>query len=225
MPLSSLLARALIPFGAVAILAACGSSAAAPASSTSRSATSSSASDPSARCGPAQAQTLAAGPRSRVFASGGTVSACVSGRPGTVRLGSSGSCIRANHVGPVAVAGVLVALASERCGVDTGSTVVQVKRLPAGRTLFSHLALASPGPESYTSVGSIVVAGNGGVAWIAHGGSIVAQHSVTEVVAKTPTHGTRVLDHGAGIVLASLRLSGSRISWRDGSSRHSASLG
>jgi hypothetical protein len=125
----------------------------------------------------------------------------------------------------VAVAGLLVALASERCGVDTGSTVVQVKLLPAARTLISHIALASPGPESYTSVGSIVIAGSGAVAWIAHGGSIIAQHSVSEVVAETASHGIRVLDHGAGIVLASLRLSGSRISWRDGSSRHSASLG
>jgi len=54
--------------------------------------------------------------------------------------------------------------AVERCGIDTGTTLVEVRRFSDGRRLFSQAAVPAAGVESFDSVGSIVINGGGALA-------------------------------------------------------------
>ena len=203
---------------------ACGSSTAA----INRSGPTSSSSPPAhaatARCGPAGAHTLAAGSSARVYATGPTIYGC-SARTGRVtRLGTSGPCNAAQHVGPFAIAGQLAAYGLETCGVDTGSSQVVVRRLSDGKVLLSEPAITgSLGPESFSSVTSVVVTTGGAVGWIGSGSSIVRHSEVIEVHS-ADQHAQRLLDSGASIDGSSLRLHGSRLSWRHGGTTRSAKL-
>ncbi len=109
--------------------------------------------------------------------------------------------------------------------MDAGYTTVIVRRLSDGKRLRSYSAVSGPGlPESYQSVGSIVVKRDASVAWIGSEHSIIRQGSRIEV--DRAQHGTRVLlDSGAGIVGSSLRLRGSTLTWRHASGTQSAALG
>ena len=125
---------------------------------------------------------------------------------------------------PVAVAGGLAAYGLERCGVDTGTGSVQVQRLSDGKVLHAAPAtVALLGPESYRSVAAVVVRPDGAVAWIGTGVSII-RHSQDVEVHKLDRDGSRTLDRGAGIDARSLRLRGSRITWRHGGRTLSAML-
>jgi hypothetical protein len=135
----------------------------------------------------------------------------------------TGSCLRAGRVGPVAVAGPLVAAAVTRCGVDTGQAEVEIVRLPSGSRLYSHLAIGNPGPESFATVTGLVLSGRGAVAWIARSSSILSHRASIEVHAGD-AQGTRRLDSGPQVEEGSLRLSGDTVSWRHGSIRRSARL-
>lgn len=138
----------------------------------------------------------------------------------TTKLGVTTNCIAASRVDHVALAGDAVAYGVDRCGVDTGSTTVTVRRLSDGKRLAGYAALMGPvGPESYESIGSLVVRAGGAVAWIATANSIIGHGTRTEVAANG-----KVLDSGTGIVQSSLRLHGSTLTWRDGSSTRSATL-
>ena len=121
------------------------------------------------------------------------------------------------------MAGRLAAYGAESCGVDTGSTVVQVRRLTDGRTLFTHPATSAPGPESYTTVSAIAADRAGNVAWIAHTSSIV-RHAVGTTVYAAEGSGIRRLDSGGAIVATSLRLTGTTVRWRNGSRSRSGPL-
>jgi hypothetical protein len=221
--------RIMVAVVAAAALAACGSSASAPSSTAS---TTSSAITDSARCGPASAHTLAVGSGARVYSDGGTVYGCASGNPRHYRLGSARSCLRSARVGPVAAAGLIAAYGVARCGIDFGSSMVVVRRLSDGAQLFRHAAgSAGSGPESYGSVGSIVVTPSAAVAWIAVDRSIVAHRVATQVMARGGSGRVRVLQTSSGIgtssgiVPGSLRLHGATLSWRVGTATRSASLG
>lgn len=207
------MARGLISLTAVCALAAWGSSAAA-----------SPLPSRAAECGPAAAKTLAASSRARVYSQGGSVYGCIAGARRSRRLGSAGLCIGTTRISPVAVVGELAAYGAESCGVDTGSTLVQLRRLSDGRTLFSTSATtASPGAESYQQVGSIVVRRSRALAWIV-GTSSLATHRQVKQVLEREGSGSRVLATGAGIELGSLRLRGSQLSWRDNGAEHTARL-
>ncbi|HSO99023.1 MAG TPA: hypothetical protein VLP43_08720 [Solirubrobacteraceae bacterium] len=175
-------------------------------------------------CGPPGASTLAADAQARVYSSGG-VFGCTRGNPASVPLGgSTNSCLGSALIGPVALAGATAAYAAERCGVDTGSTSVAVRRLSDGRQLVSVPAGSPPAPESYTSVTAIVVRSGGGVAWIAVSRSLGRPHANIEVW--RVTHGaTRRLDTGPGVAQHSLRLHGGCLTWRDRNRTRSATLG
>jgi hypothetical protein len=138
-------------------------------------------------------------------------------------LGSRNSCLRSTLFQIAALSGVTAAYGSERCGVDTGSTEVVVRRLSDGGRLASSAAVAAPGPESYTRVRSIRVRGDGSAAWIAVASSIAAGHSRTEV-RRHDGAGERLLDSGPQVVPDSLRLQGNIVSWQHGSRRRSARL-
>lgn len=174
-------------------------------------------------CGPGKpAQTLVRNSAARVYASHGTVYGCAAkGR--SFRLGSRAGCLRTDLFQIVALAGVTAAYGSERCGVDTGTTQVVVRRLTDGRTISTSAAVSAPGPESYTRVQSIRLKADGAVAWIAVARSLAAVRSRTEV-RSDDAHGERLLDSGAAVVPTSLRLRGDEASWQHGSQRRSVRL-
>jgi hypothetical protein len=72
-------------------------------------------------------------------------------------------------------------------------------------------------------VDSLVLRADGDLAWIAVGSSIVAHNRVVEVHAQDRT-GNHLLDTGAAVRPASLRLHGVELTWRDGRTLRSATL-
>lgn len=201
----------LVTLASGVLLAACGTSAA----------RSSSAANPP--CGPKAADTLASSHLARVYALHGAVFGCSAHGSTSYRLGRRDRCILATRIAPVTVAGELVAYGAERCGVDTGSTLVVVRRLTDGKQLLSAPATSPPGVESYQSVDSLVLKRDGAVAWIAVGRSIVGTRRVVEV-RKSDKRGQAVLDSSGALAPYSLRLRGSTLRWRDGKQTRSATL-
>jgi len=210
--------------GAIAVmLAACGTSAAHPTASSSGVADA--GSPATVACGPASAKTLAASSKARVYLSRGLVYGCARGAKHPYRLGQRATCLGGSaRVAPVTVSGVLVAYGSQRCGVDFGGSTVLVRRLTNGSTVSQQPATTtSVGPESYVMVTALVLAGDGDVAWISVGHSIVGGHSATEVHA-LDRRGVRRLDNGAAVNSGQLRLAGSKVSWKHGTAWRSATL-
>ena len=163
--------------------------------------------------------------RARVYLARGQVYGCGAGHATAFLLGERVGCLRGPLAGPFALVGARVAYGLDRCGVDTGSSMLTVQRLDTGQVLISRPALSRPvGVESYTSISRIVLSRGGAVAWIASGHSIGAHRQRTEVEA-LDRHGARVLDSGATIATGSLSLSGSTVRWRDGGRARSARLG
>ena len=205
------MSRVIASIVVLGALGACGAAAVATASS-------------SAACGPAADHTLASSRSARVYTVGRQVYGCAADGGGRrFVLGNTTLCIHSVVVQAVAVAGRLAAFGAETCGVDTGSTVVRVRRLTDGRTLFAYSATRAPGPESYTTVSAIVTDQSGDVAWIARSSSIV-RHAQSTAVYAAKGAVVRQLDAGAAIVPGSLRLSGTTVYWRSGSRRRSAPL-
>ena len=179
-------------------------------------------------CGPASAHTLVSGARARVYSQGGNVYGCAAGNSLDVKLGEARLCLGVTgRAGPaIALAGTLVAYPLEQCGVDTGSSSIFVRRLTDGRLRYHQSAWTLQiGPESYVTVGSIVVNRAGGVAWIASATSIVSRGAHGVEVAESSGAGVRKLDSGARIVAGSLALHGSRLTWRHGGATRAAKLG
>jgi hypothetical protein len=206
--------RALGLLALVGVLAACGSSSAASSSGST-----------AAGCGPAGADTVADGAKARVYSRGGSLYGCTTDGQHQYRLGSGKLCLGRQQAGPVAVAGTLAAYALRRCGIDTSSAQVIVQRLSDGKRLSSHDAITGPvGPESFQSVGSIVVTGGGQVAWIGSMSSIVMHRQTTQVLATDGSGHVRRLDSGSGVAAKSLHLHGGKLSWIHGGNRRSASL-
>ena len=174
-------------------------------------------------CGPVAAHTLALSSQARVYVSGGTAYGLAKSGSAPIRLGGRGSCIGTPRIGPVTVTGALAAYGSETCGIDTGSTLVVVRRLTDGRQLRSSRATGPVGREGYQSVDAIALKGDGAVAWIATGRSPGTRHSVIEVW-RSDRHGLVQLDSGAGIGVRTLRLRGSTLRWRHGTAMRHAAL-
>jgi hypothetical protein len=163
-----------------------------------------------------EAGTPAGGPRL-----GGTaVYACYLRRGHPVALAPAGGFTR---VGPVALAGPVVAYASAAMGVDTSSSTVSVLNLASGAR--RTLTAASPPrrPESFTAVSSLVVTARGSVAWIASR-SGVGQPQTTYEVRRSDASGSALLDSGTSIASSSLRRAGAKITWIDGGRTRSAPL-
>lgn len=179
---------------------------------------------PARPCGPASARTLAVSGSARVYAVGRLVSGCAAGGGGRhFALGTTNLCHGSVQVQAVTVAGRLAAFGTLSCGVDTGSGVVQVRRLTDGRTLFTHGAAGAPGPESFTTVTAIAADAAGDVAWIARASSIV-RHTASTAVYAAAGATVRQLDAGTAILSDSLRLNGTTVSWQHGTQRRSGRL-
>jgi hypothetical protein len=168
--------------------------------------------------------TIAADRKARVFSRRGIVYGCALRTGKQYRLGQLASCIGSDRAGPLALAGELVGYGSERCGIDTGISQVIVRNLADGKQQRAEAALTGAlGPESYVSVGSLVLNADGAVAWIATGGSILAR-SRTHEVHRADATGRAVLDLGTPIDPSSLRLHGLRLTWKRGHATRSAEL-
>jgi hypothetical protein len=175
-------------------------------------------------CGPASAKTLAASPLARVYELGKGVYGCTNRAGKSYRIGTSGFCTRADHVGPIAVSGQVAAYGVQRCGVDTGTGQVVVRNLAGGTIVRAAPATSRvPGPEAYQSVGAVVVKADGAVGWIGEARSIIGRGAVIEVH-RYEARGQAKLDQGAGIALASLRLQGSQLSWTHAGHTRTATL-
>ncbi len=228
--------RRIIPLVCVLVLAACGTSAAGtgsrsatgPASGTTSTASGGSTSTASptvaVACGPTGAPTLASGRHARVYVQDGTAFGCVAGVHARYALGHHGSCLMHASVAPVTIAGTLAAYGLERCGVDTGSTMVVVRRLDDGAVVRSAPATSRPGPEGYQLVGSLVLRADGATAWIASARSLGRGVSIVEVWRLSRTGVLTRLDSGGAIAVGSLRLAGSTLRWRHGTAVKSARM-
>jgi hypothetical protein len=200
--------------------AACGKSAASPTGPSTR------AVRPAvAACGPRAARTLAANRRARIYAAGGGVFGCATGTGHAYLLGQGAPGRPGqDRVGRYALAGVDAGYAVGRMGVDTLSVQVVVRRLDTGQVLHEASATTQPpGPEFFQSVEALLVKADGAVAWIADSGSIV-RHTHDREVVRLDRRGEARLDSGLGIYPPSLRLSGSRLTWRNRGALRSATL-
>jgi hypothetical protein len=209
---------------AVPLLAACGSSPAASASPSGAGGAQDTPPPHPAHCGPGSARTLASSAVARVYVRGSAVYGCTVGAQRQYQLGEVSACLVAPRLEAVAVAGQFAAYGVAKCGVDTSSAEVLVRRLSDGRTVLDGAAIANvPGPESFQSVRSIVVRADGAVAWISGVGSLLVHRAATEVH-RADARGQVLLDSGATIALGSLRLHGSTISWNHGGATRTATL-
>jgi hypothetical protein len=160
----------------------------------------------------------------RVYVSGRTVFGCSKLARKQLKLGNSNSCLRGTLARPAAVAGEVAAYGIESCGVDTGRGSLIVRRLDTGKTLHTQPALSGRvGVEGHSSVESVVVRADGSAAWIGSERAIGPPRRGTEVHAVTRT-GSVLLDSGVQIDAGSLRLRGSRLSWRHGGRTRTATL-
>jgi hypothetical protein len=177
-------------------------------------------------CRPPGAHTMAADRAARVYSLNGSVYGCVDATGRRRKLGGTGFCNQsAGNVAPVRLAGAIVAYGLEVCGVDTGSSTVLVRALAGAVRLTDVPASTLPlGPESFVSVVSLVVRRGGAVGWIASVDSIVGGRGQTYEVHRCRGATSSLLDSGAEIRPLSLRLVGTRMSWRDGSATRSGRL-
>ncbi|HWF36397.1 MAG TPA: hypothetical protein VG295_13550 [Solirubrobacteraceae bacterium] len=180
----------------------------------------------SAACLPAGARALAADGTVQAFSWHGAVYGCVKASGARQRLGGASVCnVAPGRVAPVTVARALVVYGLETCGVDTGSSVVVVRNLMSGRRLADLTAATLPrGPESYVSVNSLVVRGDGAVGWISSDASIISHRPTTYEVHRFTSGKSSLLDSGTAIDPASLRLAGARMTWRNRGGKRSAGL-
>ncbi|MGA2009116.1 MAG: hypothetical protein ABSH51_01080 [Solirubrobacteraceae bacterium] len=146
-----------------------------------------------------------------------TAYGCAASGPGAVALGSTdGLCPRTPQAGPVALGATIAAYALRTCGIDLATAQIVVRSLATGRRIATLDALTvEVGAEAFESVGSVAVRADGDCAWIARSDSIAGHHRITEVVSRA-RGATHELGAGAAIAIGSLRLSGSRLTWRDG---------
>jgi hypothetical protein len=176
-------------------------------------------------CGPVRAKTLAADRVARVYEAKRDVYGCARGDRKSYKLGTASNSFAERRAGPIVLAGTDAAYGLTSYGVDTIFAQVVVKRLTDGKVLRQANSISgSTGAEFFETVDGVVVKRDGSVAWIAHASWIgQGSGSVTEVQKSDHTQRT-LLDRGGRIGVDSLRLDGSRLTWRVGSATNSASL-
>jgi hypothetical protein len=179
----------------------------------------------SVACGPSRAHTLAADSMARVYSRNGRVYGCARSGSKSYRLGTTSNSFDEGRAGPVVLAGTDAAYGLTFYGVDTVTAEVLVRRLTDGHVERQHSAINQPvGAEYFESVDDVVVKRNGSVAWIADATWIGSGGRRVVEVDKSDQTPRSLLDSRTSIDRQSLRLNGSRLSWRDGSGRHAAPL-
>jgi hypothetical protein len=176
-------------------------------------------------CGPASAHTLASDGVARVYSQNKHVYGCAASDQKSFRLGQASGNLDRRRVGPLALSGVDAAYGLTTSGVDTISADVVVRRLTDGKVLHRQNAISGKlSAEFYEAVDAVVVKRDGSVAWTANGGSILSGKPPRRQVNRIDKSGYDLLDSHRNIRLHSLKLSGSKLTWRDGSATQSATL-
>lgn len=158
-----------------------------------------------------------------VYSSGGSAYACANSAGKTYKLGTTGICIGVRRASPFTLAREVVAYGLTECGVDASSTQVVALNLATGKTLRNDPDVSIAPPEAYGSVTSLVVKADGSDAWIATDRSLGSGVRIVQVW-RHDRHGLTRLDSGLRVSLGSLKLSRSRLTWRNGSATRHASL-
>lgn len=171
----------------------------------------------------ARGQIIARDSLAVVYSSGGSAYACADSAGKAYKLGSTGFCIGVRRATPFRLAREVVAYGLTECGVDTSSTQVVALDLATGKTLRNDPDVSVAPPEAYGSVTSLVLKADGSDAWIATDHSLGAGARIVQVW-RHDRHGLTMLDSGLPVKLGSLKLSSSRLTWRDGSATRHASL-
>lgn len=161
--------------------------------------------------------------QAQVYGRGGTMFACARRGGARLRLGTTTTCIAHDLAQRVALRGAVVAVASETCGIDTGSTEIIVWRLGRRLPLARGPAAAALHPESYTTVTALLISHRGNAAWIGATHSLGGGGEQIEVRWLIDGRDS-VLDSGPGIATRSLRLRGTELTWRDGGRDRGAQL-
>jgi hypothetical protein len=116
-----------------------------------------------------------------------------------------------------------VAYVSIECGVGSCFSSIAVRDLRDG-SRFLDAAAPTAGPAGRPhGVGVLVLKANGSVAWTVDHGDFMGTPRTVAVVAQDTT-GRRVLDSGPDVEAASLRLTGSTLTWVRGGVTKSATL-
>jgi hypothetical protein len=180
---------------------------------------------PGATCGRHQGHTLAQGDSARVYTLNDGAYGCAIPNGVVYKLGSASVCNgRPGRAAPVALSGRIVAYGLATCGIDTGTSVVVVRRLTNGKRLHRDASVTGPvGAESFETVESLALEPSGSDAWITVTNSVASHGSSVEVHAHD-SGGAVLLDSGAGIDPRSLRLAGSKLTWRHDGKLRSAQL-
>lgn len=177
-----------------------------------------------ADCGPTAGRTLAASTLARVYALRANVYGCALGAHHSRLLGAAGHSVRQDRVGPTAVAGRDAGYGLTSFGVDTVTAEVIVRNLGSGRQLHVLPATTRVQPESFQTVDGVVVRADGAVAWISSVTSVFSHGAPLVQVQRADSRGHAVLDSAPSIDARSLHLTGSTVSWKDGSRTHTATL-
>jgi hypothetical protein len=164
-----------------------------------------------------------------VYAVDDSVYACSVRTGHGTRLGSSGLGGGRPTVGRVVLAGEYLVYATHTMGVDTGTSELFARWLSTGRVISTASAFPTAlGVESSTTIDALVARPSGAYAWIVSGGSIIHPSSfnvgVYEAKPLARSATIKLLDQGPAIAPTSLKLRGTRLSWRHGSEIRQATL-
>lgn len=114
----------------------------------------------------------------------------------------------------------------QQTGLDTSRITVGARDLRSGRRRSCAVGGGDHSPRSRGNVKEIVLKQNGSLAWSGHGrigDAPGGQFPLPEVVA-CDSSGEHLLDSGPGVDLHSLKLQGSRLTWTDSGETRSALL-
>jgi hypothetical protein len=176
-------------------------------------------------CLPSNAHTLMTNENVRIYtltgSRGGTY-ACVFDGGHTVALATKAAPREA--IAPIALAGTTVGYGDAFSATDVGGANVAVLDVASGHQLIDVPATTPPtGPESFSSVLTLVVTRGGAVAWIGRK-SGVFEPTLLEVHSARSSHSASLLDQGPNIVPDSLRVSGGTVYWQNANRRAAAPL-
>jgi len=176
------------------------------------------------------ATTIAANRRVRVFMVGkgfGNVYGCRRDADRAYVLGVRGECQNYDEIDDTVVAGNLVALNIQTCGLTSTSSRLRLVSLLSGRVLFGSAPLTTRpvGEAQYDAIRRMVVTAEGRLAWV---GVRVERGAVVAAEVRRRAHGSRagtvLLEGDARIDPRSLRRRGNTASWSTAGATRSARI-
>jgi hypothetical protein len=175
-------------------------------------------------CAPAGTKILAVAGAARLYSQGGVLYGCVAAR--RTRLGalSGTKPFPATRVALYALSSRYAAFDRSDMGVDTFASTVALVDLRSGATIATAPGTTpSNRPESFITVGSMVVDPRGTLAWIGRRSAIGVLRPTVEVHILSAA-GARLVASASDIAARSLKLDGETLTWREGGTSRSVVL-